>query len=84
MNKLNVYVEIQGKNTLIGHIDVNNDQGMFSYEEEYLQNPNSSPISISLPLEEQKRFLMDCFPRGLQDVVLLDGCIKKKRITYLF
>lgn len=89
MNKLNVYVEIQGKSKLIGHIDVNNDQGTFSYEEEYLQNPNSSPISISLPLEEKtfnvqrtKTFFDGLLPEGFTRRCVA-GWMHKEETDYL-
>ncbi len=52
MRKLSVYIEINGKSILVGAIQGNSsNDARFSYSEDYINNPNYRPISISLPYQ---------------------------------
>lgn len=54
MKKLIVRIEINGESKYAGELAENNSgEFCFSYAEEYLSDPESRPISISLPLEEK-------------------------------
>ena len=54
MDNLSVYIEIKGKSVLVGKISGNSSaDAQFSYLDEYLSEPQSNPISISLPLQEE-------------------------------
>ncbi len=54
MRKLYVNIEICGKTTFAGIIEGNDSSdAVFSYADEYLENPEARPISISLPLQEE-------------------------------
>jgi len=41
------------KNTLAGIITENEENYVFQYDENYLNNENSKPISLTLPLQKQ-------------------------------
>lgn len=41
------------KNSLAGIITENDDGYIFQYEEAYLNNPASKPLSLTLPLQQQ-------------------------------
>lgn len=54
MKHFDVKIELNGSMTLVGHIFYDNAlNAKFLYSKEYLQNKNSVPISISLPLQEE-------------------------------
>ena len=54
LEKLNVFIEINGVNQLVGNISgILSGNAVFTYTDEYISNPDSRPISISLPLEEK-------------------------------
>jgi len=54
MRKLSVQIEINGCSVYVGDITGNDsNDACFSYGEEYAANPESRPISISLPLERK-------------------------------
>lgn len=92
LEKLNVFIEINGVNQLVGNISgILSGNAVFTYTDEYISNPDSRPISISLPLEEKsfdskrtKNFFEAYYRKGLQEPALHIGCIRKNRITYLF
>ena len=55
MKKLLIYLEINGIQVYIGDIIYNNQQDAgFAYANEYLMSKSASPISISLPLQEER------------------------------
>ncbi|MDD3403476.1 MAG: HipA domain-containing protein [Hespellia sp.] len=72
MNKLNVYIEIQGKQIRVGNISFSNERGgNFCYVLEYLDSRDAAPISISLPLQKEpfsaiktKNFFEGLLPEG--------------------
>lgn len=68
MKELQVYVEIEGRQQLVGIIQGENySDARFCYADEYLKISNIRPISIRLPLQE-KPFSPDqtsCFFEGL-------------------
>ena len=48
-----VNIDINGESVLVGSITGdNNETARFQYSETYLNNTDSKPISISLPLQE--------------------------------
>ena len=50
---LTVFIEINGISTYVGDIKGNSpENAQFAYAEEYLKNPESRPVSISLPLKK--------------------------------
>ncbi len=54
MRKLSVQIEVNGSSVYVGDITGNDsNDACFSYGEEYATNPESRPISISLPLERK-------------------------------
>ena len=54
MRKLNISIEVNGENILVGHI-IGNDfnDACFSYADSYLSNVENRAISISLPLQKE-------------------------------
>jgi len=55
MKVLNVYIEIQGHQIKVGTLEGNTYQDTcFVYDSEYILNPFSRPISISLPLRQER------------------------------
>ena len=71
-NKLTVFIEINGTSIYVG--DIMGDtpaSASFMYSTEYMSNPESRPISISLPLtrasfspEQTKTFFDGLLPEG--------------------
>ena len=72
LEKLNVFIEINGVNQLVGNISgILSGNAVFTYTDEYISNPDSRPISISLTLEEKsfdsqrtKNFFDGLLPEG--------------------
>lgn len=72
MKKLVVRIEVKGESKYVGEIAGNDSSdSCFAYAEEYLSDPESRPISISLPLEEKtfnavrtKNFFEGLLPEG--------------------
>ncbi|MBE5970679.1 MAG: type II toxin-antitoxin system HipA family toxin [Lachnospiraceae bacterium] len=55
MRNLKVYIEIDGKEQKVGVISGNDyNDATFSYDEDYLNSDEAAPISISMPLQEEK------------------------------
>ena len=55
MRELNVYLEINGSQTLVGTIRGNDSaDAVFSYHDDYLSAGNAAKISISLPLQKER------------------------------
>lgn len=55
MQNLKIFIEQNGKSKYVGNIVGNNSlDACFSYAKEYLNNPDSRPISVCLPLSENK------------------------------
>ena len=72
MKKLLIYLEMNGKQIHVGNLNYNNpkDAG-FAYAEEYLKSAEAAPISVSLPLQEErfdairtKNFFEGLLPEG--------------------
>ena len=54
MRKLNISIEVNGENILVGHITGNDfNDACFSYADSYLNNVENRAISISLPLQKE-------------------------------
>ncbi len=54
MRKLNVFLEIGGEQTLVGHIAGEGvSDARFTYAREYLLSGGAAPISVSLPLQDE-------------------------------
>lgn len=75
MRKLYVNIEICGKTTFAGIIEGNDSSdAVFSYADEYLENPEARPISISLPL--QKEAFSPVSTRNYFEGLLPEGFLK--------
>ncbi|MCQ2521056.1 MAG: HipA domain-containing protein [Lachnospiraceae bacterium] len=69
---LQIYIEINGESTYVGSIRGENvDDACFAYDDNYLKNTFSTPVSIALPLSEKtfspektKRFFEGLLPEG--------------------
>lgn len=79
---LSVFIEINGKNVFVGNINEtlsrepdNLPEAEFTYDKAYMENPESRPISISLPFKSEPfgKEATRCFFEGL----LPEGFIKK-------
>lgn len=92
LEKLNVFIEINGVNQLVGNIS-----GILSGNAVLPIQMNISVIRTAdrFPLvchwkrnhliqRERKIFLMAYYRKGLQEPALHIGCIRKNRIIYLF
>ncbi|MBO4457880.1 MAG: HipA domain-containing protein [Butyrivibrio sp.] len=72
MKNLNVYIEILGKQTYVGHITGKDYRdASFSYDKEYMNSEYGAPISVALPLREEpfsptetKNFFEGLLPEG--------------------
>ena len=72
MRRLNVYIEIQGKQNYVGVIvGESSEDARFTYGKEYSTNPMCHPISIHLPfreeafsIEETRNFFEGLLPEG--------------------
>lgn len=72
MRKLQVSIEINGKQRYVGDITGDYPQGaFFTYAQEYVNNPEAVPVSISLPFSEHsfepektKNFFEGLLPEG--------------------
>lgn len=54
MRDFHVFIEQQGERIYVGKITGSgSEDAVFSYAQEYLDNPSSCPISIHLPLQAQ-------------------------------
>ena len=54
MKHYNVYLEVNGEQVIVGHIEGNSsNDACFSYSEEYIQNKDSRAISVSLPIQDE-------------------------------
>ena len=90
MRELRVYIEIDGNQTLVGTIRGNGFQdAVFSYIDEYLLSGNPSPISISLPLQEDsftpiqtRNYFESLLPEGFSRTAVADW-IKVDEMDYL-
>lgn len=52
MRDYHVFIEQQGEQIYVGKITGSgSEEAVFSYAQEYLDNPSSCPISIHLPLQ---------------------------------
>jgi len=58
MRKAKVFMH----NELAGIITENEDGYLFQYEKKYLENPNSKPVSLTLPVREEPFFSRNMFP----------------------
>ena len=58
MRKAKVFMH----NELAGIITENEDGYLFQYEKKYLENPNSKPVSLTLPVREEPLFSRNMFP----------------------
>lgn len=58
MRKAKVFMN----NELAGIITENEDGYLFQYEKKYLENPNSKPVSLTLPVREEPFFSRNMFP----------------------
>lgn len=70
MRDFHVFIEQQGEQIFVGKITGSgSEEAVFSYAQEYLDNPSSCPISIHLPLQaqnfspEETRFFLKAFYR---------------------
>lgn len=87
MRKLQIYIEIEGKQTYVGLITGDSPQdARFAYSDSYIA-AGYPPISISLPIsrnpfsaEATKTFLRDCFQRDLPEKRLQIGFTQQKMI----
>ena len=82
MRKLQIYIEIEGKQTYVGLITGDSPQdARFAYSDSYIA-AGYPPISISLPISrrQQKTFLRDCFQRDLPEKRLQIGFTQQKMI----
>ena len=72
MRKLNISIEVNGENILVGHITGNDfNDACFSYADSYLSNVENRAISISLPLQKEafssnstRKFFEGLLPEG--------------------
>ena len=90
MRELNVYLEINGSQTLVGTIR-GNDSGdaVFLYHDEYLSAGNAAAISISLPLQKEpfnsdqtRNYFESLLPEGFSRTAVADW-IKTDEKDYL-
>lgn len=55
MRNLYVYIEVDGKERLVGNIIGNDpEDACFQYAEQFLKSDDARPVSISLPLQKEK------------------------------
>ena len=72
MRKLQVYVELSGKQVHVGNIHGNGpDDACFEYDKKYIETQGAMPISLSLPFlnqeydsEKTKYFFEGLLPEG--------------------
>ena len=93
MRKLFVNIEICGKTTFAGIIKGNDSSdAVFSYAEDYLENPDARPISISLPLRKEafspaatRNYFEGLLPEGFLKMTvaqrLSNGCLFWKQVS---
>lgn len=85
MRKLQVYVELSGKQVHVGNIHGNGpDDACIEYDKKYIETQGAMPISLSLPFlnqeydsEKTKYFLKVCCRKDLPEDVWLNGCMWK-------
>ncbi len=68
MVKLQVFLEIEGQQVLVGHLrGEKSDDACFSYDQVYLRKSDSMPISLHLPLRQEPFSPQEtkCFFEGL-------------------
>ena len=90
MRELKVYIEISGKQTLVGTIRGNDfTDAFFSYHDEYLSAGNPAQISISLPLQKEpfspertRNYFESLLPEGFSRTAVADW-IKADEKDYL-
>ncbi len=90
MRELKVYIEISGKQTLVGTIRGNDfTDAFFSYHDEYLSAGNPAQISISLPLQKEpfspertRNYFESLLPEGFSRTAVADW-IKVDEKDYL-
>ena len=90
MRELNVYIEINGNQTLIGMIRGNGaSDAVFSYNDEYLSARNPVPVSLSLPLQnapfspaQTRNYFESLLPEGFSRTAVADW-IKADERDYL-
>jgi serine/threonine-protein kinase HipA len=58
MRKAKVFMH----NKLSGILTENDDGYLFQYEKEYLENPDSKPVSLTLPVREEPFLNRNMFP----------------------
>ena len=76
MNRIEVSIEISGRQVYIGDITGNSsNDGVFTYSSEYLKSPSAQPISLSLPL--QKESFSEMRTRNFFDGLLPEGFVRK-------
>ena len=90
MRKLEVYIEIDGSQTLVGSIRGNDSSdAVFSYNDKYLSARNPVSISVSLPLQKDsfrsdqtRNFFESLLPEGFSRTAVADW-IKADERDYL-
>ena len=68
MVKLQVFLEIEGQQVLVGHLrGEKSDDACFSYDQVYLRKRDNMPISLHLPLRQEPFSPQEtrCFFEGL-------------------
>ena len=80
MRELNVYMDKNGSQTLVGTIRGKNSMdAVFSYHDEYLSAGNAAAISISLPLQKEpfnsdktRTYFENLLPEGFSRTAVAD------------
>ena len=68
--------KVFNNNILCGYLTENDDGYVFEYIDEYLENINSKPVSLTLPLRKEKYYSNVLFP-------FFDGLIPEGWYLYL-
>ena len=70
MRVLSVYIEIKGCQVYVGEICGNTpEDARFSYAESYMENPETVPVSLSLPLLRLAMKKFDTMVSGFEEAL---------------